>query len=953
MTGPNTARFRAARLAFEEVVELGAGERAARLAALAAADPELAAAVVALLGADERAGAFLEESAGAFAPEVVHDWLASSPEQGEVAGGEALGPYRTLSLLGRGGMGEVYLAERADGQFEQRVAIKLLKRGMDSEEILRRFLRERQILARLEHPSIARLLDGGMTPSGRPYLVMELADGEPITESCERRSLPLDERLRLLILCCEAVEAAHHNLVVHCDLKPSNILVSADGEVKLLDFGIAKLLATRADATLVTRSAERPLTPAYAAPEQILGEPVSTATDVYALGVVLYQLLTGLLPHDRDTTSPAELSSRVEGETITRPSSAVRRAATATSGQQGRKRPFLGVGRGGAEKLARRLAGDLDTIVLKSLQREPQRRYPSAAALADDLKRHLAGRPVKARPDTLLYRAGKFVRRHRVAVTSGALAAAALVAGLGLALWQGRLALAEARRADAQAQRAAGEAQRAERVKDFLVALFREASPLQRAGDRPLSAEDLLDRGIEKARAELAAEPALQAELLRDFSTILGNLGRAEAGLALAEESFALARRSTGEASALAADALGNVGTLQLLAGDYQRAAETAREALALTRAATGDDSLETAQQKAELVMALSHLGRNEEGLALEREVVASLARLRGESHPATVLNLQTLGAMLVATGRLPESEPVFRRSLAGLEALHGPEHMKVGIGCLNLGEVVARLGLRSEAVPLLERSLAVLGQRLGEEHHLYVTALQTLGVVESDARRFERADQLLRRAAAILAESGHFGLGSAQADVGANLLAAGRFAEAATELEAARETLRRAGRADTVGFWQAGAHLAYARFRLGATAAAAAESELRAAKQRLEALTDAISEERLPVELLLGEVLRGRGAAAEAAALHRHTLDLALRFYGPSHPTVAEARFQLGADLASQPGGGERAEATALLRQAAATFRALDPAHPRLAEIEACVDQGEVATDPSSRSQG
>ncbi len=909
MSGVTTARFRAARAAFEEIVELAAGEREARLARLVAADPALAAEIRGLLAADQQAGSFLDQNAGAYAPEVVEDWLASSPAPGgatlgEVGPGEALGPYRILSLLGRGGMGEVYRAERADGQFEQQVAVKLLKRGMDSEEILSRFLRERQILARLEHPNIARLLDGGMTRSGRPYLVMELAAGEPITESCERRNLPVEERLRLLILCCEAVEEAHHNLVVHCDLKPSNILVTDDGEVKLLDFGIAKLLAKRSDSILVTRADERPMTPAYAAPEQILGQPVSTATDVYALGVLLYQLLTGRLPHDRETTSAAELSSRVASEAITRPSTAVRRAVL---GEE-RERAVVPVSRLriGSAKLARRLAGDLDTIVLKALHREPQRRYPSAAALADDLKRHLAGRPVKARPDTVLYRAGKFVRRHRVAVASTVLAACALIAGLGVALWQGSVARAEARRADLQASRAEAQAERTERVKDFLLALFREASPLQRERDRPLSAEELLDRGIEKAREELGAEPVLQAELLRDFSMILGNLGRTEAGLGLAEEGLALARRSAGEKSVLAADLLGSVSSLQVLGGDYRGAEGTARQAVEIAEQAAGKGSIEAAEQKATLVMALSHLGKNAEGLAVEREVVASLGRLRGDNDPFTLISLQTLGYMLAVNGHLAESEPIFRRSLAALETRHGKEHMKVGIACINLGDVVGRLGDHAEAVALLERAVAVLGRQPGEKHQLFVTALATLAGIERDGRRFDRADELLRRAAAILAETGHFGLGSTQMELGANLAAAGRFAEAAAELEAAQETLRRAGRTETAGFQLAGAHLAYARFRLGERDGA--ETALREALARLQALTEPGSESLLPAELYLGEVLRESGAADEAAALHRQALERAERFYGPGHATVTEAKRQLEADLAA-PGSSPRHE--------------------------------------------
>lgn len=273
--------------------------------------------------------------------------------------GTSVGAYRLIELLGRGGMGEVYLAERADGRFEQRVAVKLVKRGMDSGEIIRRFARERRILARLEHSGIARLFDAGETTDGRPYFVMERVEGERITDYCHSRNLPLDERLRLVASCCDAVDAAHHALVVHRDLKPSNILVAPDGQVKLLDFGIAKLLGEEDVEVHLTRDDRRMLTPNYAAPEQIRGGDVTIATDVFALGVVLYEILTGVLPYDRHTSTPYELAARVEHETAERPSTVARRVAAATvKGVKG-------------ERWARRLVGDLDTITMKALAREP------------------------------------------------------------------------------------------------------------------------------------------------------------------------------------------------------------------------------------------------------------------------------------------------------------------------------------------------------------------------------------------------------------------------------------------------------------------------------------------------------------------------------------------------------------------------------------------------------
>ena len=306
--------------------------------------------------------------------------------------GALIGPYRLVRELGQGGMGVVYLAERADGQFEQRVALKLIKRGMDSDEILRRFLAERQVLARLSHPHIARLLDGGVTAEGQPYFAMEYVDGVPLHHYCEERSLGFEDRLRLFREVCEAVQYAHRSLVVHRDLKPSNILVTSAGETKLVDFGIAKVLYEDVADRSVTRTDQRLMTPEYAAPEQVRGEPVTTATDVYALGAILYQLLTGRPPH--------QFTGRSRGGAVPHHLRGGPRAAERGPCTRHRRR--------------RRLRGDLDIIVLKALRKDPARRYPSVEALLEDLERHRTGLPVRARPDSVAYRARKFLGRHRL-----------------------------------------------------------------------------------------------------------------------------------------------------------------------------------------------------------------------------------------------------------------------------------------------------------------------------------------------------------------------------------------------------------------------------------------------------------------------------------------------------------------------------------------------------------
>jgi len=387
-------RWTEVRRLFEDLVDLPASERATGLERIESR--EVRAEVERLLAADSDASGFLDAPAAVVAGTLVADLLKTEHEgDSSSPAPESLGPYRILGLLGRGGMGDVYLGERSDGVFDRKVAIKLLRRGMDSDEVLARFSRERRILARLEHPHIARLLDGGASPDGRPYFVMELVDGEPITRYCRSKSAGIDERLRLVLDACDAVSTAHRSLVVHRDLKPSNVLVTRDGEVKLLDFGIAKLLGPddgeRSDAE--TRAGLRLLTPAYAAPEQVRGEPVTTATDVWALGALLYELLTGGLPHRREGLSAAELSAAADADSVARPSARVARSPASS----------LPVAAESAidrdrSRWSRRLKGDLDNIAAVALRRDPERRYPSAAALADDLRRHLDGRPVHARP---------------------------------------------------------------------------------------------------------------------------------------------------------------------------------------------------------------------------------------------------------------------------------------------------------------------------------------------------------------------------------------------------------------------------------------------------------------------------------------------------------------------------------------------------------------------------
>src|SRR5262245_35073041 len=569
-------RWTEIRALFEELVDLPPAERQGRLAQVA--DREIADRVGRLLAADSEAGRFLETPAVAVAGGFF-DGLAEAVD--EPSPPARIGPYRVLGRLGRGGMGEVLLAERADGLFDQRVAIKLLRRGMASDEVLSRFSRERRILARLEHPHIARLLDGGATEDGRPYFVMELVEGEPITEFCRSRSLPVEDRLRLLQDACDAVATAHRNLVVHRDLKPSNVLVTKDGEVKLLDVGIAKLLGPddTGEAAAQTRTELRLLTPAYAAPEQILGEPVTTATDVWALGALAYELLTGTLPQKREGRSAAALATAAAEDVKERPSQRVAR-------EDREALPFASATEADRRRLERRLRGDLDNILLAALRREPERRYGSVTALAGDLRRYREGQPIKARPDTFGYRFSKFVRRNRVGVAAAVLVFLSLVAGIAVAAWQ-------ARRAEAHAKTAAAAARRAEAVKEFLIGLFEVADPEQASGGS-VTASDLLDQAGTRLQSELASEPDVQADLLETVARIDKGLGRLDTAEDLAERSLAIREKILPSGDAAIGRSLATLGAVQMSKGQLDQAEKSITGALGVLEKSEGPDSLAT-----------------------------------------------------------------------------------------------------------------------------------------------------------------------------------------------------------------------------------------------------------------------------------------------------------------------------------------------------------------------
>src|SRR5271165_3161810 len=521
------ARWQKIQSVFAQVIDTAPAERTARIASSCGDDTELRRSVESLLESDQMSEDPLLNAIGEAAE------LLLVEHQDRLVG-KRIGHYRIVSILGHGGMSTVYRGERDDAQYQEIVAIKVLHHAALHPRLRSRLHSERHILATLAHPSIARLIDSGDLEDGTPYLVMEYVDGESIDAYCDRRTLFIRERLELFVQVCAAVQLAHRNLVVHRDIKAANILVTGDGTPKLLDFGIAKLLAPESlsHTVPVTRLQERILTPENAAPEQVLGRPVTTATDVYGLGVLLYQLLTGRSPYRLLGYSQLQLERAICLDDPVRPSQMV---VSKLSGETDADRSRISDRRGlSPQSLRARLGGDLDAIVGMAMRKEPDRRYPSVEALAADVRRHLTGRPVRARQGDWRYNSAKFLRRNVFAVVATATVFVGLAVIAGMTLWQNhRIGLER----DATAQ----ERDRAQQVSAFLVDVFSQADPFNAQG-REATAKDLLDRGAEKITGNSNLQPEVRAQLLESIGLAYRRQGLNERAIPLFEQAVGIRR---------------------------------------------------------------------------------------------------------------------------------------------------------------------------------------------------------------------------------------------------------------------------------------------------------------------------------------------------------------------------------------------------------------------------
>ena len=635
-------------------------------------------------------------------------------------------PYRTVTPIGRGGMGAVYLAERTDGAFDQQVALKLMHQDMDTPQMRARFLAERQLLARLSHPNIAHLLDGGVTDEGRPYFVMEHVKGVAITRYCADNRLSIEKVLRLFIVIINAVSYLHRNLVVHRDLKPSNIFVDQDGQVKLLDFGIAKLLSNNPDENGPTQTGERFLTPHYAAPEQIFGKPITTATDVYALGVVLYELLTGQLPHHLGSTEHEKYVSTLPPP----PSSVVR------SHNKDRSASSLPVS-------WNRIDPDLDTICLTALRPEPEGRYSSAEQLGQDIERYLLGLPVHAVQSTFSYRVGKFVQRHR----SGVLITTTLVVLMTFGFLRERDLRNDAEQAHSEAQQ---QATRAVTVSNFLSQLLSSVNPEQAQG-KEITVAEILDQAAERLQgnAELKEQPVVELALRRTIGHTYLSLGRFLPAKTHLERALELhGGLSADEPKSIYVAA--QLGLVHLRLGEFDQAETYLQNVLDLRIETLGEEhplSLTAMNHLADLRWSQ---GRYDEVEAIDRRTLEIRRNVLGEDHPDTLKSLNGLAATYFNSGRYSEAAPLFEKALAVYRRKMGENHPHTLTLANNLASAHSELGHFGEAEELLRGVVTAQSQVLGNDHPETVRSVQNLGVALAQLARYEEAETYLRKAVAI-----------------------------------------------------------------------------------------------------------------------------------------------------------------------------------------------------------
>ena len=928
---------------FLDAAELPADDREAFVAG-ATADDEIRAEVLSLLASLDA------------------DDLLPALEDERPFGGrfpERVGPYRIVRPLGEGGMGVVLLAIREGDGFEQTVALKLLKGRWIDPSLIRRIEEERRLLARLEHPGIARLIDGGLTDDGHPYYAMEYVDGTDVIAWCDDRRMGIPERVALFAEVCDALQHAHQQLVVHRDLKPSNIMVDASGRPRLLDFGIAKAVEDleSGDATAAWA------TPAYASPEQLLGGAVSTRSDVYSLGVLLSELLSGSRPWDTADLTPAEVGRRLGTSPPRRPSEVAREPSTTSKPTVLATTTVADARATTLPRLARTLKGDLDTIVLKAVALEPERRYASAAALADDLRRWLDGRPIEARADGPLYLMTRFARRHRAVAASLAALVVVLVTGTVAVGWQ-------ARRADSARAAAEHEAERSRLVTSIMTDLFRLGDPGRTLGDT-IGVRQVLDAGAARVEASLGGEPSLQASLYLELARVYRNLGILDRAEDLGGRALDL-RRDLQSGSAEFAETAGFLGLVLRDEERHEEAEVRFREALETRKALGLPADSAAGYLTAQLGWTVRDLGRHAEAERLMGEALEIQRAVLGPGHPLVASTLFGQSAALHDLGSFDRSEELlaeaideritevadpstarlmrdlgmirrlreeYATALRVLEgsfdahvALYGREHPETLQAAEELALEYAALGRFEPADRLLRDNLDISIRTLGEEHGHTRGAREGVASVALDLGRWDEA--VARYDTAVVAKrialgGDHPGVVFTLVRYGDALLAAGRFADARAVYRESLDMGERLG--GSPGVYAALARHGLARTALGEGRPAEAESELAQADAIFAETLRADHRYRLEVDRTRARLLLERGDAEAAIALLERVLaDEALRRPSPS-PRRAETHLLL---VRAHRATGDDARAAEHRRLGLEEGAALPASHPLIREL-------------------
>ena len=689
MSSISSDRWRQLSPLLDNAIEMDAVERSAWLESLRSEDPDLAADIELLLEEHEL-----------LSKECFLDQVAALPPEPSLKG-QVIGAYTLLSPIGQGGMGNVWLAERSDGRFESRVALKFLNAALIGGAGGERFRREGSILARLVHPHVTRLLDAGVSQIGQPYLVIEHVEGDHIDLYCDAKDLGTEARVRLFLDVLDAVAHAHANLIVHRDIKPSNVLVTPEGQVKLLDFGIAKLLENTADAgaaTALTREAGGALTPEYAAPEQVTGGAITTATDIYSSGVLLFLLLGG----QRKTGSPAETMLALVDAT---------------------EFPKL-----------TNVPADLATIVAKALKKNSGERYSSATAFAEDLRRYLDHEPISARPDNVLYRVSKFLRRHWKGVT--AVAALLLAASVLVGFYTARLAM--------ERNRARLEAAKASKVSDLLIGMLTASDPYVAHDVKEPTVRSLLDAGAARVHKELASQPEVQAQMLTVIGRVYQRLGERDKARPLLEEAVAIRRRQP-ESEGLA-QSVNDLGVLYRENGDSAAAERLLTEALAMRRRLLGPEHPDVAVTLVDLARVYTDHGNNKRAEPLLREALRIRRKVLGEANTETATSLNDLAVVLWDQGDLAGAAPLFRQAVE-IYRKAGDDGPSIASVMGNLALVTEDLGDLPGSISLFREALAIKRRTLDKGHPQIAVSLNNLSHPLRVQGKYDEAASLLREA--------------------------------------------------------------------------------------------------------------------------------------------------------------------------------------------------------------